>query len=221
MSASLPSEPAIAARGLSYTYPRMTSPVLAAFDLTVRRGEIVAVTGSSGCGKSTLLYLLGLLLHPQEGAIEIAGTRVDNLDDADRSRLRASSIGFVFQDAALHPSWTVRENIEEAGLYVGMTRREAPRRAAAIAERYGVAHLLSRGATELSGGQGQRVALCRALLRTPIILLADEPTGNLDPENAEAVVQGLLDAAREGAAVIVVTHSSSVADACERTVRLV
>ncbi len=220
MSGPPASEAAIAARGLAYTYPRMATPVLREFDVAVRRGELVAVTGASGCGKSTLLYVLGLLLRPQLGVVELAGTRVDNLDDAARSRLRASAIGFVFQDAVLHPSWTVGGNIEEAGLYIGMDRREAARRTGALADRYGVASLLSRRATELSGGQAQRVALCRALLREPAVLLADEPTGNLDTENAQVVVRGLADAARDGSAVLVVTHSAAIADVCDRTVQL-
>lgn len=215
-----PHTQAITARGVSYTYPRMHSPILREFDVSVGRGELVAVTGASGCGKSTLLYVLGLLLRPQAGIVELAGTRVDNLDDAARSRLRASRIGFVFQDAALHPAWTIGGNITEAALYVGMDRRDAARRAGVLADRYGVAPLLSRRATELSGGQAQRVALCRALLREPAVVLADEPTGNLDAENAQVVIRGLADAARGGSAVLVVTHSDSVADVCDRTVDL-
>jgi ABC-type lipoprotein export system ATPase subunit len=183
-------------------------------------GTTTALTGPSGCGKSTLLYLLGLMLSPSAGELRVAGVPASRLGDAAKSRMRAHHFGFVFQDAALDPSRTVMDNVTEAVLYRGSAAAAARARAAELLEQFGVDVPANRKPGQVSGGQAQRIALCRALLGRPDIVLADEPTGNLDPETADVVVDALRDHAAGGAAVIIVTHSPDVADACDRRIAL-
>ena len=175
-------------------------------------GTVTALTGPSGCGKSTRLYLLGLMLRIGRGAIEIDGQRVDRRSDAERSRLRAHRFGFVFQDAALDASRTVVDNITETALYRGDPLRPAYRRAKELMERFAIAVPAHRKPGQISGGQAQRIALCRALLGAPDILLADEPTGNLDQGSSATVLEALRTHADGGGCVIVVTHDPEVAD---------
>ncbi len=205
---------------LTFAYPGTSVPVFRDLSMVVGAGEMVAVRGPSGSGKSTLLYLLGLFITPDTGRILLAGQDTARLGDVGRSRLRAHRIGFVFQDAALHLGLTIEENVAEGVLYGGATHEGAIVRARALMEAYGIASFAGRRPTEISGGQAQRVALCRALVRRPALVLADEPTGNLDPDNAEAVIAGLRAAATDGTAVVIVTHNPGVADACDRTVTL-
>lgn len=205
---------------LAFAYPGTDGTLFAGFDLAVAPCEMVAVTGRSGSGKSTLLFLLGLFIEPTAGRITITGQETTRLGDAARSRLRAHRIGFVFQDAALETSLTVEENVAEGAIYAGFSYRDALARGRALLDAYGIAELATRRPNQISGGQAQRTALCRALARSPALILADEPTGNLDPDNAEAVMAGLRAAASGGAAVLVVTHGPSVAAACDRTVTL-
>ncbi len=186
----------------------------------VAAGEVVAVTGPSGRGKSTLLYLLGLMLRPSAGRVELDGVDCAALPDAARARLRATRFGFVFQDAALDPGRTVLDNVTEAALYRGEPLAEARPRAHALLERFGVALRASARPTQISGGQAQRIALCRALLHDPPVLLADEPTGNLDPASSATVVDALRERAAAGAAVVVVTHDPALVRRCDREVRL-
>ncbi len=212
--------PVLDVRDLAFTYPGADAPLFTDLSLAVAPGERVAVRGRSGSGKSTLLYLFGLFIEPSAGRITIEGHETTHLGDADRSRLRAHRIGFVFQDAALDAGLTVEENVAEGAVYGGRSYREAIEAARDILAMYGIADLAARRPTRISGGQAQRAALCRALLRHPALVLADEPTGNLDPANADAVMAGLGAAAAAGAAVLVVTHSPSVADTCDRTIAL-
>ena len=205
---------------LRFTYPGSASPLIAGLDLTAEPGTMVAVQGKSGTGKSTLLFLLGLFIAPTDGRIVIDGLETTGLGDAERSRLRAHRIGFVFQDAALHPTATIADNVAEGALYGGASYAVALADARRLLDAYGIGHLASRRPTQVSGGQAQRAALCRALIRHPALVLADEPTGNLDPENAAEVIKGLRAAAGEGAAVVVVTHSPTVAAACDQVVEL-
>lgn len=174
------------------------------------RGTTTAITGPSGLGKSTLLYLLGLMLRPQSGKVRFDGQEVSQLSDAGRSRFRAEHIGFVFQDAALDQDRTVLENVMEGAIYARIPRDIAEVRALALLERYGVEARWAHRPGEISGGQAQRIALCRALLTEPSIVLADEPTGNLDEDSSDVVLDGLADAAGNGAVVAIATHDPRV-----------
>lgn len=206
-------------RGLSFAYPGAAA-LIDGLDLVADAGQMVAVRGKSGSGKSTLLFLLGLFIAPGAGRIVIDGLETTRLGDADRSRLRAHRIGFVFQDAALHPTASIEDNVAEGVLYAGASYSAAIASARQLLDAYGIGYLGRRRPTQVSGGQAQRAALCRALIRRPTLVLADEPTGNLDPDNAAEVIRGLRGAASAGAAVVVVTHSPTVAGACDREVEL-
>lgn len=169
-------------------------------------GSLTLITGASGRGKSTLLYLLGLMLKPTSGQVAWKGRPVSGLPDGERSRWRSLEVGFVFQDAVLDPSRTVLDNVIEAALYARSDAREARRTAAELLDRFDVAARTDAKPGQVSGGQAQRVALCRALVKRPSIVLADEPTGNLDAESAAVVWQALRDEAAGGATVVVATH---------------
>jgi putative ABC transport system ATP-binding protein/lipoprotein-releasing system ATP-binding protein len=181
-------------------------------------GETTVVTGRSGSGKSTLLYILGLLLTPSRGRVVLNGADVAGLGDVGSSRLRAARMGFVFQDAVLDPSRTVVDNVCESGLYAGLNRGEARDRALELLERFEVGLMLDHRPGEVSGGQAQRVALCRALLNRPEVILADEPTGNLDRESAALVLTALTGAARDGAVVVIASHDSDVVSKGDRVI---
>ncbi len=206
--------------GVSFGY-RQEEAILTDLTFTFPSGEVSAVTGPSGRGKSTLLYLIGLLLSPWEGSILIDGTETVGLADRTRSALRGERIGFVFQDAALDASRTVVDNVVEGSVYVGMSRRQARRRAAELMERFGVGLRADHKPGEVSGGQAQRVALCRALLVDPDVVLADEPTGNLDVDTSRVVIDALRAAAHdEGKTVIIATHDPTIIEVCDRVLAL-
>jgi lipoprotein-releasing system ATP-binding protein len=191
--------------------------VLRGVDLAVSSGETVAIQGASGTGKSTLLHCLGLLDRPDSGTIHLADQRVDHLRGAARSRVRSRRIGFVFQAFHLLPDFSVIENIVMAARVAGLPLGTAQVEAQRLLERVGIADKANKRVTTLSGGERSRVALCRALLNRPAALLADEPTGNLDPATASVVLQTLLDLARDHrASVIIVTHDAAVAGRCDR-----
>lgn len=194
--------------------------VLEGWSAQFSAGSMTAMTGPSGRGKSTLLYLLGLMLRPALGEICIDGEDAARLRDSARARLRADHFGFVFQDAALDATRTVLDNVTETALYRQEPRRAAESRARELLEKFGVDLAAHRKPGQVSGGQAQRIALCRALLNSPRILLADEPTGNLDPVTSELVVGALQEHAHAGNAVIVVTHSPAVAAASDVEIRL-
>ncbi len=209
----------VAVEGLSFGY-RRDDTIFDGFDATFPAGVVSGVTGRSGSGKSTLLYLVGLLLTPWSGRIRFEGVDVSGLSDAARSQLRASRVGFVFQDAALDPSRSVLDNMVEGAVYAGLGRGEAIRRAKALAERFEVGLRLGHKPGEVSGGQAQRVALCRALVNTPEVILADEPTGNLDDATAAVVIDALVEQARRGVTVIIASHDHEVVAACDEVVGL-
>jgi putative ABC transport system ATP-binding protein len=193
---------------------------LSTFHLEIKQGEYVCIAGPSGCGKSTLLSILGLLDTPTEGRYVLNGQPVENLNFAERARIRNREVGFIFQSFNLIGDLTVNENVELPLTYRGLSSAERKQRAQAALEKVGMAHRLNHYPSQLSGGQQQRVAVARALAGKPSILLADEPTGNLDSKNGEAVMELLRDLHREGTTVCMVTHDPRFARHAERTVHL-
>jgi putative ABC transport system ATP-binding protein len=189
-------------------------------DMTLGHGELLAVTGPSGCGKSTLLNLLGGLDRPSAGEIYLHGERVDGAGEARRARLRRTELGFVFQFFNLIENLSVADNVELPALLAGVPAREARRRAGDLLERLGLAQTAARVPGSLSGGQQQRVAIARALVNRPSVLLADEPTGNLDTVAAREVVSVLRERSDEGQAIVLVTHDLRVASAARRVLRM-
>jgi len=191
------------------------------FHLEVKAGEFVAVTGPSGSGKTTFLTIAGLLESPSGGAFELDGQDVSRLNDAARSRLRNEKIGFIFQAFNLIPDLSVQDNIEVPLRYRGLNAPERQRRALQALERVGLAARAGHMPSQLSGGQQQRVAIARALAGEPKILLADEPTGNLDTQMARAVMELLEDLHRNGSTLIMVTHDPQLAERAQRHVQVI
>jgi lipoprotein-releasing system ATP-binding protein len=210
--------------GLRKAYGRrVLTPVLHGIDLTLRAAEFVALTGPSGSGKSTLLNLVGLLDRPTGGEVYLQGEPTSSLDDAARTRLRARRLGFVFQFHHLLPAFSAVENVEMP-LLADRGRRDAEmrERAVALLEEVGLHDRMNFPATDLSGGQQQRVAIARALVGAPPLVLADEPTGNLDTESGEQVFR-LLRRFNEtrGVAFLIVTHDERIAQRCDRVLHMV
>lgn len=203
------------AESVSFAYRRRAEKVLDGWTGEFLPGSCTALTGPSGSGKSTLLYVLSLMLRPSQGRLWWDGEVVDGAPDADRARLRGTRAGFVFQDALLDPSQTVLSNVVEGGLFSGTPRAELMDRADGLLERFAVAHRRDHRPGEISGGQAQRVALCRALINEPEVLFADEPTGNLDRETAAVVLGAFRAHAARGATVIIATHDPFVVDQCD------
>lgn len=196
----------IALSGLSFRYDRSTEPVIDNLTHEFKSGTLTAVTGTSGRGKSTLLYILGQLLTPSAGDLSIDGRLVTGANDAVRARIRSEKIGFVFQDALLDPGRTILDNVLQGAIYSKIARVAAVEESFRLMERFSVEHRSDHRPGQISGGQAQRVALCRALVKRPPILLADEPSGNLDRGSANVVWQALREWAAQGAAVVVATH---------------
>ncbi len=188
--------------------------------LEIRKGEYVSIGGPSGCGKSTLLSILGLLDAPTRGRYTLAGEQVESLGLAERARIRNREIGFIFQSFNLIGDLTVYENVELPLSYRKLPSAERKRRVEAALERVGMAHRMRHYPSQLSGGQQQRVAVARALGGEPAILLADEPTGNLDSKNGEQVMELLRDLHRGGATICMVTHDPRFTKYADRTVHL-
>src|SRR4051812_30305555 len=193
---------------------------LSGIHLEIARGEYVSIAGPSGCGKSTLLSILGLLDSPTEGSYTLNDHSVANLGLAERARIRNREVGFIFQSFNLIGDLTVFENVELPLTYRGMSSNERKERAQEALEKVGMSHRAKHYPSQLSGGQQQRVAVARALGGKPSILLADEPTGNLDSKNGEAVMSLLAELHREGATICMVTHDSRFARNAERTIQL-
>jgi putative ABC transport system ATP-binding protein len=193
---------------------------LSDIQLEIARGEYVAISGPSGCGKSTLLAILGLLDSPTEGIYKLNGEPVSQLKPADRTRIRNREIGFIFQAFNLIGDLSVYENVELPLTYRGMGAAERKQKTQRALERVGMAHRAKHFPAQLSGGQQQRVAVARALVGDPLILLADEPTGNLDSKNGDAVMELLKELHNNGATICMVTHDPRFAHHAERTIHL-
>jgi len=188
--------------------------------LTIRQGEYVAIVGASGSGKSTLMNIIGCLDRPTRGQYYLHGQDVSQLDDDALSEIRGRRIGFIFQNFNLIGSQTVLENLTIPGLYLGIPPQQRLRRAVELAERMGLSDRLDHRPTQLSGGQQQRVAIARALMNDPVVLLADEPTGNLDSATGKVVLELLDELNRDGKTIVMVTHDADVAARCRRIVEL-
>ena len=193
---------------------------LSEIHLDIKKGEYVSIAGPSGCGKSTLLSILGLLDSPTEGSYTLNDQSVANLDHSQRARIRNREVGFIFQSFNLIGDLTVFENVELPLTYRGMNTADRKQRVTEALERVGMAHRMKHYPSQLSGGQQQRVAVARALGGKPSILLADEPTGNLDSKNGEAVMELLRELHREGATICMVTHDPRFARHTERQIHL-
>jgi putative ABC transport system ATP-binding protein len=193
---------------------------LVGIHLHIKKGEYLAIAGPSGCGKSTLLAILGLLDSPSDGAYVLNSKPVQNLKLSERARIRNREIGFIFQAFNLIGDLTVYENVELPLTYRGMPSAERKKRVIEALERVGMSHRIKHYPSQLSGGQQQRVAVARALGGDPSILLADEPTGNLDSVNGEAVMDLLRELHRGGATICMVTHDPRYASYADRTIRL-
>jgi putative ABC transport system ATP-binding protein len=215
-------DPLIKLDGLTKVFytDEVETHALAGIHLKIDKGEYVAISGPSGCGKSTLLSILGLLDSPTEGTYVLNAKSVQNLDLGERARIRNREIGFIFQSFNLIGDLTVFENVELPLTYRGMKASERKDRVNQALERVGMAHRSKHLPSQLSGGQQQRVAVARALVGQPSILLADEPTGNLDSKNGDAVMELLRDLHRQGSTICMVTHDPRFARHADRTVHL-
>lgn len=188
--------------------------------LEVKAGEFVAIMGPSGCGKSTLLNILGLLSSPTEGTYMLDGKDVSTLSESDRIKLRKGALGFVFQSFNLIDELNVSENIELPLLYMGVSAKERKEAVKAVIDRVAMGHRAKHFPAQLSGGQQQRVAIARAVVANPKLILADEPTGNLDSKNGREVMELLKELHREGTTIVMVTHSQRDASYADRVVNL-
>ena len=222
MSTSPTTLPLIRLENLSKVFytDEVETHALAGIHLEIQKGDYVAIAGPSGCGKSTLLSILGLLDSPTDGLYQLNGKAVQDLDLAQRARIRNREIGFIFQSFNLIGDLTVFENVELPLTYRGMRAAERRERSQKALERVGMGHRAKHLPSQLSGGQQQRVAVARALVGEPSILLADEPTGNLDSRNGDAVMELMRDLHRNGSTICMVTHDPRFARHADRTVHL-
>jgi lipoprotein-releasing system ATP-binding protein len=195
--------------------------VLRGLDLTVARGEVVALVGPSGAGKSTLLHIAGLLEKPDQGQVMIGGQDCGGLDDENRTELRRTHLGFVYQFHHLLPEFSALENVVVPQMIAGKSKRDSEARGRELLDKMGLSARAEHRPGQLSGGEQQRVAIARALANAPSVLLADEPTGNLDPDTAEGVFAQLVSLAKDqGLAALIATHNPALAARMDRTLRM-
>lgn len=190
-------------------------------DLTIDKGEFVAITGPSGSGKSTLMHILGALDVPTEGKYFFKDKEIDSYNEDQLAEIRNKEIGFVFQFFNLLPRITVFKNVERPMLYAGINSEERKKRVMAALESVGIASKFQNLSNQLSGGQIQRVAIARALIMDPSIILADEPTGNLDSKTSLEIMQILLDLNRQGRTIVIITHEEELADMTKRKIKII
>jgi putative ABC transport system ATP-binding protein len=216
------SHPLIQLEGVSKIFytDELETHALVGVDLDIEQGEYVSIAGPSGCGKSTLLSILGLLDTPTGGTYTLSGQRIDHLDPAERARIRNREIGFIFQAFNLIGDLTVYQNVELPLTYRRLPEADRKRRVQSALERVGMVHRMKHYPAQLSGGQQQRVAVARALAGDPAILLADEPTGNLDSKNGESVMELLRDLHQQGSTICMVTHDPRFTRYADRAVHL-
>jgi len=214
--------PVISLRGITRTYSmgRLEVAALRGVDLDVSAGDFLAIVGPSGSGKTTLMNIVGCLDRPTSGTYHLAGTPVESLDDDDLARVRSRAIGFVFQSFNLLPRTSALENVATPLLYQGVPRHERLERARDVLERLGLGDRLDHEPSELSGGQQQRVAIARALVTRPVLVLADEPTGNLDSASGTEVLRLLHDLHEAGTTIVLITHDPDVALVATRQVHV-
>lgn len=203
-----------------YTTEEVETTALNNVTMEVKEGEFVSIMGPSGCGKSTLLNILGMLDNPSDGEFYFLNTEVSKFSERQRANLRKSNIGFVFQSFNLIDELTVYENVELPLIYLGTSSGDRKKRVEAVLERMQIMHRRNHFPQQLSGGQQQRVAVARALVGNPKLILADEPTGNLDSRNGDEVMNMLTQLNEGGTTIIMVTHSPSYADYCQRVIHL-
>jgi len=212
----------IVARNLVKTFPMPAGPVraLRGVSLSIDAAEYLAIRGPSGCGKSTLLHILGCVDPPSSGSLSFDGRAVESLSDVERSLVRLRSIGFVFQRFFLLPMLTAAENIEVPQAEAGLAREQRRRRTAELLEYVGLSHRAEHRPSQLSGGEAQRVAVARALANRPRLLLADEPTGELDRATGDQIATLLDRVHADGTALVVVTHDGAIAERAQRTLMM-
>ncbi len=215
-------EPILSVRDLTKTYVTgsLTTKVLKGVDAEIYKGEFVAIMGHSGSGKSTLMHILGFLDKPTSGTYIFEGTDTKQFDEDKLARIRNKKIGFVFQTFNLLPRTSVLENVRLPMIYAGVEEKEQIKRATELIEDVGLGHRINNLSNELSGGEQQRVAVARSLANNPLVILADEPTGNLDSKSTNEIMMLFDELHKKGHTIVVVTHEDNVAEHTERTIRV-